>query len=206
MPLHSPELLIVEGVSAAGAVDAIADPAFQTVLGMRGKPLNALRARPERVRAHPLFARLAELMGAGMGDGFDLARCRFRRVLLLTDPDADGIHSRVLLGCFFHGWMRPLVDAGQLEVAHPPWAEVTRAGATQPSYAFSEAQFRRLCEDARAEGGEPVTLRYRGLAGIHPEVLRAACIDPATRHTSVFGPEAIEAAAQLFGTRAAAER
>lgn len=194
-----PELLIVEGVSAAGAVEAIADPAFQTVLGMRGKPLNALRATPERVRQHALFARLVALMDAGMGDAFDLSRRRFQRVLLLTDPDADGIHARVLLAFFFHVWMRPLVESGHLEVANPPWAEVTRAGEQRPSYAFSEAQFRALCDEARAAGGDPVTVRYRGLAGMHPEVLRSTCVDPATRRTQVFGPDEVATARALMG-------
>ena len=49
------ELFIVEGDSAASTVAHLRDGVFQAVLPMQGKPLNAIKARPEKVANYPLF-------------------------------------------------------------------------------------------------------------------------------------------------------
>ena len=47
------ELFIVEGDSAASTVAHLRDGVFQAVLPMQGKPLNAIKARPEKVASYP---------------------------------------------------------------------------------------------------------------------------------------------------------
>ena len=93
-PGSGAELFVVEGDSAADAVSRVRDPAFQAVLPMQGKPLNARKASEKKVAGHPLFQALADAIGAGIGARFDAAACRYERILLLMDPDADGIQDR----------------------------------------------------------------------------------------------------------------
>jgi DNA gyrase/topoisomerase IV subunit B len=188
------ELFLVEGDSAADAVSRVRNAAFQAVLPMQGKPLNALKASDKKVAGHPLFKALADAIGGGSGPRFEVAACRYDRILLLMDPDADGIHCSVLMLMFFQRWMPTLLDAGRIELVRPPWGEVLAAGAAVPRVAFSEPELQLLADGLRAQGGV-VARRYRGLAAIDAQVLHATCIAPASRHTSIV--TAAQAAAMI---------
>jgi DNA gyrase subunit B/topoisomerase-4 subunit B len=173
------ELFVVEGDSAAAAVARVRDPRVQAVLPMQGKPLNAVRATLRKVLEHPFFGPLAAAIGAGLEADCEPAQARYERVLVLTDPDADGIHCGFLVLLFVHRWLRPLLDAGRIEVVRPPWGEVVVAG--ELVLAFSEPELAALATRARAGGG--AVRRFRGLAALDAETIREACVDPATRRT-----------------------
>ena len=195
----SPELFVVEGESAALAVTRVRDATSQAVLAMQGKPLNAIKATEKKLAAHPLFTALTDSLGTGRGDAFDLARLRYARVLLLMDPDADGIHCGVLMLMFFYRWMRPLLDAGRVEIVRPPWGEVVPADGTPPQHACSEAEFQALSEAIRARG--PATARrFRGLAAIEPQLLLATCVAPATRRSDRISTAEAAAMIDIFGS------
>jgi DNA gyrase subunit B/topoisomerase-4 subunit B len=179
------ELFIVEGDSAASAVANLRDGVFQAVLPMQGKPLNAIKATRDKAMNYPLFKALSESLGAGLGADFDVRALQFERVVLLFDPDADGIHSGALMLMFFYQFMRPMLEAGKVEMVHAPWMQVSIKGES-PMYAFSEPQSNSLISQLRAQGHEPITVRYRGLAGIDREVLINTCIEPATRNARVM--------------------
>jgi DNA gyrase subunit B/topoisomerase-4 subunit B len=195
----TPELFVVEGESAALAVTRVRDATNQAVLAMQGKPLNAIKATEKKLAAHPLFTALTDSLGTGRGDAFDLARLRYARVLLLMDPDADGIHCGVLMLMFFHRWMRPLLDAGHVEIVRPPWGEVAPADGGPPRHACSEAEFQAVSAAVRARG--PATARrFRGLAAIEPKLLLETCIAPATRRTDRISTAEAAAMIEVFGS------
>jgi DNA gyrase subunit B len=173
------ELLVVEGDSAAAAVAGVCDPSLQTVLPMQGKPINAARASRRKVLDHPFFARLVAALGTGTEASCQPQLARYERVLVLTDPDADGIHCGFLVLLFAYRWLRPLLDAGRIGVVRPPWGEVVVAGEIR--LAFSEPEFAALATEARSRGG--AVRRFRGLAAIDADTIRETCVDPATRRT-----------------------
>lgn len=209
--LHGPEsgaeLFVVEGRSAAEAVRAVRDPLRQAVLPLQGKPLNGARATAARVAADPFLGALAAALGTGRGDACSLAGLRYERVLLLHDPDADGIHIGALLLMHLARWHAPLLEARRVERVHAPVGEVRDGPGTagtdgSPSLAFGEAHFRALCAQARARHGEAfVAVRHRGLGAISPAALRTTCVDPATRLTTVLDAEDARLAASAFGAR-----
>jgi DNA gyrase/topoisomerase IV subunit B len=77
--------------------------------------------------------------------------------------------------------MRPLLDAGRIEVVRPPWGEVVVAGEIE--LAFSEPELAALADQGRASG-EMVVRRYRGLAAVDAAMLHETCVAPATRRTA----------------------
>ena len=193
------ELFVVEGDSAALAVSRVRDPLTQAVLPMQGKPLNALKATEKRLAAQPLFTALTESLGAGCGTAFDLAKLRYARVLLLMDPDADGIHCGVLILMFFKRLMRPLLDGGHVEIVRPPWGEVVAADGSPPRHAISEAELLAVSDAVRAVG--PATARrYRGLAAIDSQVLLTTCVARATRRTQRISTAQAAAMIAVFTT------
>lgn len=190
------ELFIVEGESAALAVARVRDPRVQAVLPMQGKPLNATKATARRVTAQPLYRALAAATGTGMGGAFRREGLRYERILLLTDPDADGIHCGVLLAGFFLEWMRPLLEQGLVGWVRPPWGEVVGAGEA-PRIGLSEEELSGLSAAAR-ERGPVVVRRFRGLAAIDERLLAARCLDPAGRRVDPLGVRAVEAMVRLL--------
>ncbi|MFM8409458.1 MAG: toprim domain-containing protein [Alphaproteobacteria bacterium] len=197
-PGSGAELFVVEGDSASRAVESVRDARFQAVLPMQGKPLNALRASRRTVEANPLFGALVEAMCTGAGESFDAGAARYERVVLLTDPDADGIHCGVLLLFYFHRWMRPWLEDGRLEAVQAPMFEIVPATGG-PIRAFTEEEYReRLDELARAGTGIESKLRHRGLGSIDPGTLRTCCVSPETRRSFRLRPEDATAAIAVF--------
>jgi len=184
------ELFVVEGESAAASVVRVRDAGFQAVLPMQGKPLNSLRVSREKVLAHPLFGPLIDAIGTGLEPGYRGDSLRYGRILLLMDPDADGIHCGVLLLMFFQRWMPRLIESGRVAIVRPPWGEVATNGEVHR--ALSDPELTALADRFRDHG--PVTVRrYRGLAAIDADVIRDTCVAPATRRVTRVSPADVAA-------------
>jgi DNA gyrase subunit B/topoisomerase-4 subunit B len=195
------ELFVVEGDSAAFAVASQRDPRLQAVLAMQGKPLNAVRASAKKVWANPLFCALTEALGTGWGGSFDPEALRYGRVILLTDPDADGIHCGALLLMFVHRWLPQLIELGRLAIVRAPMGEIRRSDGGQPEYVYTDAHFQATCAELRRQ--DPTSfraLRYRGLANIEPAVLETLCINPITRHLRTLTSSDAATAMEVFSS------
>ena len=189
------ELFVVEGESAAAAVARVRDADFQAVLPMQGKPLNATRTTRAKLLAHPLFGPLVDAIGTGIEPDYRAASLRYGRILLLMDPDADGIHCGVLLLLFFRRWMPQLIAAGRIGIVRPPWGEVTVDGRVHRG--LSDAELTALADRAGATG--PVAVRrYRGLAALDADVIRETCVAPATRRVSGVTPAEVAAMVEFL--------
>jgi DNA gyrase/topoisomerase IV subunit B len=189
------ELFVVEGESAAAAVARVRDAEFQAVLPMQGKPLNATRATRAKLLAHPLFGPLVDAVGTGIEPDYRATSLRYGRILLLMDPDADGIHCGVLLLLFFRRWMPQLIAAGRIGIVRPPWGEVTVDGRVHRG--LSDAELTALADRAGATGSVAVR-RYRGLAAIDADVIRETCVAPATRRVSGVTPAEVAAMVEFL--------
>jgi DNA gyrase/topoisomerase IV subunit B len=63
---------------------------------------------------------ILSILGAGHGKNFDISKCPFQKVIILSDADMDGLHIRVLLLKFFLRYCRPLVEAGRVYAGLTP--------------------------------------------------------------------------------------
>jgi len=176
------ELFVVEGDSAARSVARIRNSRFQAVLPMQGKPLNALKAREKTVRANPFFMALIDSIGANIGESTEPSLCRYQRIVLLFDPDADGIHCGTLVLMFFYRWLRPLLETGQIAIVRPPMMEIVADGLQSPLLAYSDEEGQIICQELKQQRQTNVIKkRFRGLASLSAEVLMRYCVEPATR-------------------------
>jgi DNA gyrase subunit B/topoisomerase-4 subunit B len=194
------ELFIVEGDSAAKSVCQVVDRAVQAVLPMQGKPRNSLKASRKSMEGHDMFQKLIAATGCGWDSKIDLDAMRYERILLLFDPDADGIHCGTLMLFFFYRWMRPLLDEGRIKVIRPPIMQIEARGFDEPAVSFSAehlAEQTRLWHD---KGITDVKKRpYRGLASIPAFLLSRHCVDPRTRVEFSLSAQDAESAIEIFG-------
>jgi DNA gyrase subunit B len=196
------ELFLVEGDSASLAVMNARQARHQAVLPMRGKPLNALRASRAKVLRYDMYRELIAAIGAGVEPNFDIAQARYQRILILTDPDADGIHCGALLLMFFHRWMPALLDAGRIFAVRAPLAAIQRSTGDPPLLAYTDAHFQALCRALRERGDATfTTTRFRGLGNIDREVLQTTCIDAATRRIQPLSSRDAEMSISVFASK-----
>lgn len=117
------ELLIVEGESAGGNAAECRDKRFQEIIFLRGVTKGVMEGNgtiDQIISKNEVYRALVTIIGAGYGKKFNLAKCRYKRIIIMTDADVDGNKITSGLCAFFMRAMPELVADGRLYKVVPP--------------------------------------------------------------------------------------
>lgn len=191
-----PELFIVEGTSAANAVEIARDPSTQAVLAIRGKPINVEAARKSEIDRNERVRDIVAAVHQGAASETEL---RWRGVHLLTDADVDGVHTRALLLLLFEMLLPEVLDSGRLHMVRAPMFAVTSSQHPEPVFAGSAEQrdsVQRQMRDRSMTGID--ASHFKGVASMNADDLWVACLDPRTRSGQTLTREHAAAARRAF--------
>ncbi len=173
------ELYLVEGDSAGGSAKQARDRKYQAILPLRGKVINTEKARIEDVLKNEEINTIIHTIGAGLSSDFDIEKCHYNKIIIMTDADTDGAHIQVLLLTFFFRYMRKLVEAGKIYIALPPLYKINTKKRRQDVqlYAWNDDELARLLEVHKNASIQ----RFKGLGEMNADQLFETTMNPQTR-------------------------
>jgi DNA gyrase subunit B len=188
------ELFIVEGDSAGGSAKQARAREFQAILPLRGKILNVQRARLAKILENKEIQAIVTAIGTGIGEEFDIDKCRYKKIVSMADADVDGAHIKTLLLTLFFQHMEGLIEQGYVYVAQPPLYRVKHKGKVR--YFMNDEELDAY--KAENAGTKIEASRFKGLGEMNPSELWDTTLDPAGRTLLRVTMEDKYAVAQVF--------
>ncbi|MEQ9403779.1 MAG: DNA topoisomerase IV subunit B [Cyclobacteriaceae bacterium] len=152
-------VFITEGDSASGSITKTREVQTQAVFSLRGKPFNCFGHTKKVVYENEEFNLLQHALN--IEDG--LEGLRYRKIVIATDADVDGMHIRLLLLTYFLQFFPELVRNNHIFILETPLFRVRNKKET--IYCYSEEEKQAAVNKL---GNKPEITRFKGLGEISP--------------------------------------
>ena len=157
-------IFITEGDSASGSITKTRDVQTQAVFSLRGKPFNCYAHTKKVVYENEEFNLLQHALN--IEDG--LEGLRYKKIIIATDADVDGMHIRLLLLTYFLQFFPELVRNGHVFILDTPLFRIRNKKET--FYCYDELE-RQTAINKLGKNAE--ITRFKGLGEISPNEFAA---------------------------------
>lgn len=164
-------VFITEGNSASGSITKSRDVQTQAVFSLRGKPLNCFGYTKKLVYENEELNLLQHALN--IEDG--LEGLRYRKVIIATDADVDGMHIRLLILTYFLQFFPELVRNRHVYLLETPLFRVRNKQKTL--YCYTELEKQQAVQQL---GKQAEITRFKGLGEISADEFKNF-IGPAMR-------------------------
>jgi len=152
-------IFITEGDSASGSITKSRDANTQAVFSLRGKPMNTYGSTKKVVYENEEF----NLLQAALNIEDGIENLRYKKVIIATDADVDGMHIRLLIITFFLNFFPDLIKKGHVYILQTPLFRVRNKKKT--IYCYSDEERVAAINELKPN---PEITRFKGLGEISP--------------------------------------
>ena len=129
-------IFITEGDSASGTITKARNAETQAVFSLRGKPLNCYKEKRKKIAENEELNLL--LNALGVED--DMDNLRYKKIIVATDADDDGMHIRMLVLTFFLKYYPDLIRRGHVYILQTPLFRVKNKKEVMYCYNIEEKE------------------------------------------------------------------
>ena len=163
-------LVLVEGLSAGSSAIEARNVKTDCIYMLRGKILSTLGKSMDTILANQELSVIVKVIGAVIGDKFDVNKMQFDKIVITSDADADGDQIALLLITFFFTYMKPLVESGKLYRAIT-LLYICRKTGQKEQYFYTDNEYKTW---AQANPGWDI-IRNKGLGELNSQDLHDVC-------------------------------
>ena len=150
-------IFITEGDSASGTITKARNAETQAVFSLRGKPLNCYKEKRKKIAENEELNLL--LNALGVED--DMDNLRYKKIIVATDADDDGMHIRMLVLTFFLKYYPDLIRRGHVYILQTPLFRVKNK--KEVIYCYNQEEKDKAVKQLKT--GVEIT-RFKGLGEI----------------------------------------
>ena len=150
-------IFITEGDSASGTITKARNAETQAVFSLRGKPLNCYKEKRKKIAENEELNLL--LNALGVED--DMDNLRYKKIIVATDADDDGMHIRMLVLTFFLKYYPDLIRRGHVFILQTPLFRVKNK--KEVIYCYNQEEKDKAVKQLKT--GVEIT-RFKGLGEI----------------------------------------
>lgn len=171
------ELILVEGDSAGGPCKKVRFP-YQAILPLKGKIMNALRAKGNKALESEEVIYILSALGFDAKAADPYAKLQVGKVICLADPDPDGRHINSLLLALFYKYLPDLFAKGMVYVAKAPEFYAIHK---QQLYTADGAQLLRTKLNKAGVPKSVAVNHVKGWGEVNAQLIKILAMDATTR-------------------------
>lgn len=164
------ELFLAEGRSAGGGLIPFRNNKIHAILPLRGKVKNIVDLDIKDIISNAEIRSLINAMGTGCFYKEDPERCRYEKIIIMTDADVDGYSIQALLLGVFLFCTPKTIESGRVYIAETPlFGQLDENGKFRPIWNKDEINPKKHYD------------RFKGLGSMQAEELAVVAYDKAYR-------------------------